>query len=170
MITGSFMGLNLSMRGLYASQKAMNLTAQNIANSSTAGYTRRVAQFKTFGQDREGIGEPGFGMGGDFVHPTRMRDDYLDTKIWNQQSIASEWSIKNEYYTNLEHIVNEPSVSDLTTNLTNFYSAMDEFAKEPSSTTRRYAVVNAGVQLTTYFNEVATKSPKFPEIAKEIIP
>lgn len=161
MITGSFMGLNLSMRGLYASQKAMNLTAQNIANSSTEGYTRRVAQFKTFGQDREGIGEPGFGMGGDFMHPTRMRDDYLDTKIWNQQSIASECSVKNEYYTSLQQIVNEPSVSDLTTNLTNFYSMMDEFAKEPSSTTKRYAVVNAGVQLTTYFNEVATKLEEF---------
>jgi len=161
MITGSFMGLNLSMRGLYASQKAMNLTAQNIANSSTAGYTRRVAEFKTFGQDKEGIGEPGFGMGGDFVHPTRMRDDYLDTKIWNQQSIASEWSVKGEYYTSLQQIVNEPSVSDLTTNLTNFYSAMDEYAKDPSSTTKRYAVVNAGEQLTTYFNEVATKLEEF---------
>jgi len=161
MITGSFMGLNLSMRGLYASQKAMNLTAQNIANSSTEGYTRRVAQFKTFGQDKEGIGEPGFGMGGDFVHPERMRDNYLDTKIWNQQSIASEWLVKNDYYTSLQQIVNEPSVSDLTTNLTNFYSSMQEFAKNPSSTTLRYAVVNAGEQLTTYFNEVATKLEEF---------
>ncbi|MBP3284129.1 MAG: flagellar hook-associated protein FlgK [Clostridia bacterium] len=161
MITGSFVGLNLSMRGLYASQKALNLTAQNIANSSTEGYTRRVAEFKTFGQDRDRIGDPGFGMGGDFISATRMRDEYLDKKIWNQQSIASEWSIKNEYYTNLQQIVNEPSVSDLTTNLTDFYSAMDEFAKEPSSTTKRYLVLNRGLQLTTYFNEVATKLEEF---------
>lgn len=161
MMTGSFMGLNLSMRGLYASQKAMNLTAQNIANSSTTGYTRRVANFKTFGQDREGIGEPGFGMGGDFVTAERMRDSYLDTKIWNQQSIANEWSVKNDYYTSLQQIVNEPSVSDLTTNLTNFYSAIQQYAKTPSSTTYRYAVVNAGTQLTTYFNEVATKLEDF---------
>lgn len=161
MITGSFMGLNLALRGLYASQKALELTSENVANSATKGYTRKVAEFKTFGQDREGIGEPGFGMGADYVSSTRMRDKYLDTKIWNQQSIASEWDIKEDYYTKLGQIIDEPSVSSLTTVLDDFYLAMQEYAKEPASTTKRYAVRNSAEQLTSYFNEVASKLEEF---------
>lgn len=157
MVTGAFTGLNLSLRALYSSKKAMTITSENIANAKTEGYTRRVANFNTFGQNTAGISEPVFGLGADCVSATRMRDNYLDTKIWNQSSIASEWSTKNDYYIEIEKILNESSISDLTGVLDEFYSAMDQFANNPSSTTYRYLLQNRGVQVTTYFNETATQ-------------
>ena len=157
MRTGSFAGLNLSLRALYSSTKAMDVTSQNIANVGTKGYTRRVAQFKTFGQDATGITEPIFGLGADCVSAERMRDEYLDTKMWNQSSISSEWSTKNEYYLELEKIINESSVSGLVGAIDEFSAAMNDFANNPSSTTYRYLVQNKGVQLTNYFNETAVQ-------------
>lgn len=157
MVTGAFTGLNLSLRALYSSKKAMNVTAENIANANTEGYTRRLAEFKTFGENAAGISEPVFGLGADCVTATRMRDNYLDTKIWNQSSIKSGWSTKNDYYIEIEKILNESSISDMTGVLDDFYAAMDDFANNPSSTTYRYLVQNRGVQLTTYFNETATQ-------------
>ena len=35
MVTGAFTGLNLSLRALYSSKKAMNVTSENIANAVT---------------------------------------------------------------------------------------------------------------------------------------
>lgn len=157
MRTGSFAGLNLSLRALYSSTKAMDITSQNIANVGTEGYTRRVAQFKTFGQDATGITEPIFGLGADCVSAERMRDEYLDTKMWNQSSISGEWSTKNEYYLELEKIINESSVSGLVGAIDEFSAAMNDFANNPSSTTYRYLVQNKGVQLTDYFNETSAQ-------------
>ena len=157
MVTGSFTGLNLSLRALYSSRKALNITGENVANANTEGYTRRVAEFKTFGQNAAGVSEPVFGLGADCVTATRMRDTYLDTKIWNQSSISSGWETKNDYYTEIEKILNESSISDLTGVLDEFYSAWDQYANNPSSTTYRYLVQNRGLQLTTFFNETSTQ-------------
>jgi len=157
MVTGSFTGLNLSLRALYSSKKALNLTGENVANANTQGYTRKVAEFKTFGQNAAGISEPVFGLGADCVTPTRMRDTYLDTKIWNQNSISSGWATKNDYYMEIEKVLNESSISDLTGVLDEFYSAWDQYANNPSETTYRYLVQNRGLQLTTYFNETASQ-------------
>lgn len=157
MITGSFAGLNLSLRALYSSTKALDITSQNIANVGTEGYTRRVAEFNTFGQDATGTSDPVFGLGADCVTATRMRDDYLDTKMWNQSSISSEWTTKADYYTELEQIINETSLSDLTGLIDEFSSSMNDFANNPSSTTYRYLVQNKGVQLTNYFNETSSQ-------------
>jgi len=157
MVTGSFTGINLSLRALYSSKKALNLTGENVANANTKGYTRRVAEFKTFGQNAAGISEPVFGLGADCVTPTRMRDTYLDTKIWNQNSISSGWATKNDYYMEIEKVLNESSISDLTGVLDEFYSAWDQYANNPADTTYRYLVQNRGLQLTTYFNETAAQ-------------
>ena len=76
MVTGSFTGLNLSLRALYSSKKALNVVGENVANANTEGYTRKVAAFKTFGQNSAGISEPVFGLGADCVSATRMRDTF----------------------------------------------------------------------------------------------
>lgn len=157
MIPSSFAGLNLSLRALYSSRKALDVTSQNIANVGTKGYTRRVAQFNTFGQDATGVTEPIFGLGADCVSAKRMRDEYLDTKMWNQSSISSEWTTKNDYYIELEKIINESSISGLVGAIDEFSAAMNDFANNPSSTTYRYVVQNKGVQLTNYFNETAVQ-------------
>ena len=157
MVTGAFTGLNLSLRALYSSRKALNITGENVANANTKGYTRRVADFKTFGENAAGVSEPVFGLGADCVTSTRMRDTYLDTKIWNQSSISKGWSTKNDYYMDIEKILNESSTSDLTGVLNEFYSAWDQYANNPGETTYRYLVQNKGVQLATYFNETATQ-------------
>ena len=157
MVTGGFTGLNLSLRALYSSRRALNITSENVANANTEGYTRRVADFRIFGENAAGTSEPVFGLGADCVSATRMRDNYLDTKIWNQSSISSGWQTKNDYYVEIEKILNESSVSNLSGVLNEFYSAWDQYANNPSNSTFGYLVQNKGLQLTTYFNETATQ-------------
>lgn len=157
MVSGAFTGLNLSLRALYSSKKALNVVGENVANANTEGYTRRVAEFKTFGQNAAGVSEPVFGLGADCVSATRMRDTYLDTKIWNQSSISSSWSTKNDYYMEIEKVLNESSISDLTGVLDEFYSAWEQFGNNPANSTYRYLVQNKGLQLTTYFNETSAQ-------------
>lgn len=157
MITGGFSGINLSMRALYSSKKAINVTNENVANVKTKGYTRKVAEFKTFAENSSGVSEPVFGLGGDCVAPIRMRDNYLDTKIWNQKSISTGWKTKNDYYLEVEKIVNESSISDLNGVLDEFYSAWEQYANNPSNATYRSLVQNRGVQLATYFNETSAQ-------------
>ena len=43
----TFVGIETALRGLNASQQALEITGHNITNASTAGYTRETANFST---------------------------------------------------------------------------------------------------------------------------
>ena len=43
MSISSFLGLQTSLRGLLAQQQALDVTAHNVANANTVGYTRQEA-------------------------------------------------------------------------------------------------------------------------------
>ena len=44
----SFFGLNTALRGLQASQASLDVTAHNIANADTDGYSRQSVQLQQF--------------------------------------------------------------------------------------------------------------------------
>ncbi|MBS3950852.1 MAG: flagellar hook-associated protein FlgK, partial [Peptococcaceae bacterium] len=46
-MTSTFFGFNIARRGMSAHKAALDVTAHNIANSSTAGYSRQQAIFQT---------------------------------------------------------------------------------------------------------------------------
>src|SRR3954463_7334312 len=80
----SFYGLQTSLRGLMAQQRALDTTGHNIANASTAGYSRQEA-----GMDAapapvipqaavQAASGAHIGAGGDVLPSRRTRDTFLD--------------------------------------------------------------------------------------------
>ena len=97
-----FFGLNIAYKGLLASNAALNTTANNIANVQTDGYSRqRVVQqasrairvFQTYGCAGAGV---------DTLAIERVRDEFYDTKYWNNNANAGEYDIKQYYMKQIE--------------------------------------------------------------------
>lgn len=144
----SFSGLSISMRGLYSSQSALNITSQNISNSSTPGYVRRIAAFSSISKA---------GTKGVTVSPERMRDTYLDNKVWSQNSISSEWQTKSQYYEQIMDVFDEPSDYSINVVINEFFDSFQELADNPSNMSYRTAVLQKSYQFTDILNNMSTK-------------
>ena len=96
-MSSQFFGLNIAYSGLLASNAALNTTANNIANVQTEGYSRQqvdqqasmpIRVFQTYGCAGAGV---------DTLAVERIRDDFYDTKFWNNNGKVGEYDMKQYY-------------------------------------------------------------------------
>jgi len=152
----SFFGLNIAIRGLYTSQKGLDSVNHNLANANTPGYSRQqiaiVAARPTLMNDGTGM----MGTGSDVTGIERVRDEYLDSKYWNENIAYGEWDIKKTLLSGVEITFNEPSDTGFSTVTQDFYSALQELSKDPNSQADRVLVREKAVTFTKYFKNIAS--------------
>lgn len=151
----TFMGLEVAMRGLYSSQRAMANIAHNVDNANTPGYSRQVAT-QTAARPILVANSAGMlGMGSDVVSIDRVRDTFLDEKYWSEAQYLGEWSVKSTIIEDMQTIYNEPSDNGYTKIISDFYSSLQTLSTDPSSLSTRAMVKEKGVAVAKYFNSVA---------------
>jgi flagellar hook-associated protein 1 FlgK len=155
-MAGSFFGLNVAVRGLYSSQRSLDIVNHNLNNINTEGYSRQKAVQVASTPMALADGTGMMGTGSEVIGVERVRDEYLDFKYWSENLYYGEWSAKNEVLSDLEVMFNEPSNSGFTTIMSDFFDSLQELAKDPSSGAARSLVKQRGVTLTNYFNSLAT--------------
>lgn len=166
-----FFGLNIAYKGLLASNAAMNTTANNIANVQTDGYSRqRVVQqasqairvFQTYGCAGAGV---------DTLYIERIRDEFYDTKYWNNNANAGEYDIKQYYMKQIEAYFDNDGV---TTGFKTIFDKMmiggiQDWKRDPSSTNAKKQFIGTVGQLTEYFNGLAGNLQKLQADVNEEI-
>lgn len=161
----AFFGLNVAVRGLFSAQRNLNTVNHNLNNINTPGYSRQqsiqVASRPMALADGTGM----MGTGADVIGVKRIRDEYLDFKYWSENINLGEWSAKQEALSDIEVTFNEPSDSGFTAIMSDFYDALQELAKDPSSAAVRALVRQRGVTLTKFFNSMASH---FEELQKDL--
>lgn len=161
----SFFGLNLAVRGLYAAQRNLDTVNHNLNNINTPGYSRQQAIQVASQPMALADGTGMMGTGAEVTGVKRVRDEYLDFKYWSENLSLGEWSAKKEALSDIEVQFNEPSDSGFTTIMSDFFDAMQELAKDPSSAAVRSLVKQKGVTLAKYFNSMASH---FDELQKDL--
>lgn len=166
-----FFGLNIAYKGLLASNAAMNTTANNIANVQTEGYSRQhvvqqasqaIRVFQTYGCAGAGV---------DTLAIERIRDEFYDTKFWNNNANAGEYQIKEYYMKQIEAYYDDDGIS------TGFKTIFDkmmiggiqEWKKDPGSTNAKKQFLGTVGQLTEYFNGLAGNMQKLQADVNEEI-
>src|SRR3712207_797319 len=95
MAISSFFGLNTALKGLVAHQRALDVTAHNIGNASTEGYSRQRADLETapalFVPQVTGDGGSSMlGAGVDVAGFIRVRDLFADLQFRAQNMSLGE--------------------------------------------------------------------------------
>ena len=143
-----FSGLSNVRQGLFASQDALRMTSENIQHASAEGYARRVVKFSSI----TSTGNVGISVKGEV-----MRDSYLDSKVWNETSISTEWATKSSYYNRIVGIIDEPtdySISDVTND---FFAAFENLSNEPSNISYRLSTIDKAKQFTDLLNNMGSE-------------
>lgn len=143
----TYMGLEIAMRGLYSSQRAMANIAHNIDNVNTPGYSRQVINQTSARPLLVANGAGMLGMGSDVVSVDRIRDVFLDEKYWSEAQYLGEWSVKATIIEDMQTIYNEPSDNGYTKIISDFYSALQTLTTDPSSLSTRAMVKEKGLLL-----------------------
>lgn len=153
-MSSQFFGLNIAYSGLLASNAALNTTANNISNVQTEGYSRQqvvqqaadaIRVFQTYGCAGAGV---------ETLAIERIRDEFYDTKYWNNNTQVGEYDSKQYYMKQIESYFADDGVSTGFTTIFNnmMVSSLEELLKDPSSATAKTQFIGSAQALTEYFN------------------
>ncbi len=156
----TFTGLEIAKRSLFAQQTAQQVTAHNIANANTVGYTRQsvnlIASRPIEAPGLQRSNTPGqLGLGVEFDAINRIREGFLDHQYYNENKALGDWTVRSDMLEKLEAIVNEPSDTGVRKVLENFWNAWQDLSKEPENLTARAALKESALALTDAFNHMS---------------
>ena len=157
---GSFFGLNVAVRGLHTSQRALYIAGHNISNVNTPGYSRQVGNQQASQAIGVFDGTGMIGTGSEITGVSRVRDVFLDHKYWGENVSYGEWETKHTAMDHLEAIFSLDEDSGSGKVMEGFYSSLQELSKDPSSLQTRETVRAAGEAFCKYFNSAAEQLQK----------
>lgn len=158
----TFLGFEASKSALFASQKALDITGNNLANISSEGYTRqRVDQVSVANSNYGGKYYNGgrvalAGMGTDIVGISQTRNKQLDAAFRKQYSEVGEYSQRSAMLTDIESVLQELDIGTdgngygLRYAIQQMYTSLQDFAMDTSS------VTNASVAAASFTNFAQT--------------
>jgi flagellar hook-associated protein 1 FlgK len=156
----SFFGLNVASNGLYTAQRGLDVINHNINNVNTPGYSRQMSVQRASPAMSVLDGTGMIGTGSEAVSVERIHDDYLDLKYWSESDTLGEWGVKYTQLSDIEKTFNEPSDSGFNVVINDYFTAVQELSKDPSSLAARKLLIGEGITLTKYFNSVAVHLEK----------
>lgn len=151
-MANSFAGIELGKRSIMAHTQQIQTAGHNISNADTEGYTRQRVQVKTFDPlyrpDLTRAETPGqIGQGTTVESISRLRDEMLDQRIVAQSNQETYWETREQYYTMIEQVYNEPDDISVRSNMDKFWQSWQELSVYPESKAARQAVVTRGETL-----------------------
>jgi flagellar hook-associated protein 1 FlgK len=158
MPVSTFHGLNTSLRGLLAHQRAIDVTGHNVANADTIGYSRQEAALGTViplmmpaGATIDGSAAM-LGSGVGVEDYRRIRDGFLDLQYRAQNMRLGEQEALGRSLDQLELAFQEPGENGINALLGGFWNAWSDLANAPDSAAARNALVEKGRSVASAFN------------------
>lgn len=159
-MTATFSGVNTALRGLEAEQIAMNVTSQNTANASTPGYSRQLVDLQTTDPisdpTLQAAGPGQMGTGVQVASITRAHDSFVQQQIIYQNGQQAQLQTQSDTLTNISQLFNEPNgTSGFGSLLSNYFTAWQGLANNPSDPSQQAVVAARGVDLANGLNSVS---------------
>jgi flagellar hook-associated protein 1 FlgK len=155
-MANSFFGLHIGTSGLYAANTWLNITANNISNEQTKGYSRQTATqqasrplrvYQRYGQ---------LGSGVEVSNISRVRDEYYDVKYWLNNCKQGDSSTRAYYLTQIEDYFADDGVSGFTTEFGGLYNSLEELSKNSADLSARSSMLNYAQNFLEYMTTIRT--------------
>src|SRR6202789_4323009 len=152
--------MDISMQALMADQEALNVTANNVANQNTAGYTREVVSFQSVDEVTLSGGSFGDGV---TATATSQRSRALDQQVQQQTQVQAQAGALQSALQQIQNVFGlsatstSASSTDLGTAITSFFSSLSSLTSDPSDTSTRQNVLSAANTLASAFNSASSQ-------------
>jgi len=141
--------LQIGRSGLLASQAAIEVAGNNLANMATPGYRRQQITLAPMPsqQVQQGVF---VGRGVQITQITRVVNEALEARLRSSLGDEAGAAVRQDLLAQIEAIQNEFSGQDLSTHLGTFFNAWSQLAMNPQDQSLRSLVVQEGSSLGTY--------------------
>lgn len=141
--------LKTALSGLSANQASLSVTANNIANATTEGYTQKTA-------NRQSRLIDGQGAGVETTSVTRNVNEFMIRDLRDQLSLLGRITVEGQFYNNMENMFGQPdSNSSVAATLTSLGNTLEALAVSPESSNEQINVVRAATDYTQQINDMA---------------
>lgn len=147
--------LSIARTALTTHQRAVGVTAHNIANSQTPGYTRQRLDVRAGQPLRTPWGTIGSGVTD--VGVTRLRDTLLDAALRREAGQFGSGAAARDLLGQVEGIFGEPSDRGLAAELDAFFAAFADLSANPSNLAARTMVQHAGEGVARQLGGLSTR-------------
>ena len=153
-----FSSLNVGAQGLYAAQRALDVTGQNVSNANTEGYSRQRVQQTSRGASvvpalfTRSDGTPG---GVDILGTQRIRDGFLESRAHQEHATYAGLGALSGTYADIEATFGEPSTTGLQSQLSSFWSSWSTVANDPGNAGPRSLLLEQAGTLAGAFNDAS---------------
>ncbi|MDE7021317.1 MAG: flagellar basal body protein, partial [Lachnospiraceae bacterium] len=150
----TFFGLTIASSGLRAANAALNTTGNNISNANTEGYSRQAVTTEAAQALRVFATYGCAGSGVETIAIERIRDSFYDVKFRENETRLGEFDVKAYYMRMIENYLTDDKISGFKTIFDKISAALEEVAKNGSSTSTKAEFVSTIKNMTDYFNNM----------------
>ena len=151
---GSLSGaLSIALGSLGANDGAVAITANNIANVDTPGYSRELVNLTENYPVQEG--RLTFGTGVTLGQTTSVRDNLLNIRLDQENQTSSQLTAFLGSLNQVQSLFNETSGSGLQAPLTAFFNSFTQLSDNPGDSSLRESVITAGQNLASAIQQDA---------------
>ncbi len=137
---------NIAQKSLGVYQGALDITANNIANSSNPDYSRQRAVITN--ETAQQIGNLSWGVGVKLDDIQRVRDGLIDQQLRANNQKFSDMDQRNAILNQIENLFSEPSNIGLSSLSNAFFNSWQQLSVTPNSVTLRNNVIQAAQNLS----------------------
>jgi flagellar hook-associated protein 1 FlgK len=142
---------SIGVSGLNAAQAGMLTTNHNIANASTAGYSRQQIVQGTNTPVFSGVGF--LGQGTNVQTVKRIYDQFLGSQVLSAEAGASEMDSYLAQIKQIDNLLADPSAG-LSPALSGFFKGVQDVAANPASVPARQSMLSAAQALVSRFQSL----------------
>ncbi len=149
-MSGLFGSLSIAVGALLAEQTAQEVTANNVANANTPGYSRQRPDFVT--KDPVVLGNLTLGTGVLLQKIESLRDPILELRIHEETQQHGSLDAFVSSMQQVEVMFNNQSSGDLGQLFSNFFGSLQQLSTDPGSLALRQGVLTTAGNLANGFH------------------
>ncbi len=153
-----FSSLNTAVTGLYAAQRAMDVTGQNIVNANTPGYSRQRVTLSEIGSATSSSLFTGGGTsnaGVSVAAVARIRDAFVEGARASAGGRQAALTSQTGTLTGVQQLLAEPGETGLQSTMDAFYSAWHDLANHPEDVAAGSVVIQRGISVTDQLHAIS---------------
>ncbi len=145
--------MSVALQSLLTQQGALEVTANNLANVNTPGYSREAPIFEESPPTL--VGNTEVGTGATLASVESVRDNILNLRIDQETSQQSSLSSYVDSMNQVQALFNETQGTGLQTDLSNFFNSFQSLSTDPTDSSLQQSVIIAGQDLAQAFSQTS---------------
>ncbi|MDH3615276.1 MAG: flagellar hook-associated protein FlgK [Gammaproteobacteria bacterium] len=154
--------LNISLTGMLAFQRALQVTSHNISNANTPGYSRQVADFSA--RVGGGQGNTYLGGGTQVSNIRRMYDGLQVDQLRSSMTGFARFDTLNSLSSRIDTLLADADTG-LNSGLQSYFNSVQDLANNPASISTRQALIGEAEGVASRFQSLDTQ---LGELEKEV--